>query len=171
MFGQFHWCIVVQEASVCNKTDMCTQCYCKQVVWHSHTYVDITRTIYPASCWSTHCGLFPHSLSISVITYNYFYSTHYSGDTLYTHCSHAFSLKGVGKVRTECGSEVKSFSCNWGNLSTVKLPSHVAVCICMRIGPLSPWEETQHPTLWRWSLFAKGVALCATLYLRLLIHV
>ena len=38
-----------------------------------------------------------------------------------THCSHAFSLKSIGEIRTQCGITMMSFSCNWDNLSKVKV--------------------------------------------------
>ena len=37
---------------------------------------------------------------------------HHSGDTLYIQSTHAFSLKSIGEIRTQCGNEMMSFSCN-----------------------------------------------------------
>ena len=55
---------------------------------------------------------------------------------------HAFSLKSIGEIGTQCGCDVMSFSCNWDNLSKVKITIFFLQCSTWRSG--SPGSFTNH---------------------------
>ncbi len=57
---------------------------------------------------NTHYGLFTHyELFIHYMSSSF----HYSRGTLHI-CMHTFSLKSIGEIKTQCGSDMMSFSCN-----------------------------------------------------------
>ncbi len=45
-----------------------------------------------------------------------------------THCTHAISLKDIGEIETQHGSDMVSISCNLDNVSKVKVTFSLLLC-------------------------------------------
>ena len=78
---------------------------------------------------TTHCELFTHHMTSSW------------HNILSTHSPHAFTLESMGEVKTRCGSDIMSLSCN---LSEVRVTTSFAVWWCIWVSQTFMSEVPLH---------------------------
>ena len=75
--------------------------------------------------------------SLLIFFFNYGLFTHHMSNSYHntlllwrhpTHSTHAFNLKRIGDINTQCRSDMMSFSCNWDNHSKVKMTISFFCC-------------------------------------------